>query len=70
MQKNIVLCFDRNFIIPIATLLKSIELSNANETFVIHIVTADLPDESKIKFEFVSDISVSGFLATRSIPSL
>lgn len=51
MQKNIVLCFDRNFIIPIATLLKSIELSNANETFVIHIVTADLPDESKIKFE-------------------
>lgn len=49
--KNIVLCFDKNFIIPIAVLLKSIELSNINEKFNIHIITANLPDDSKINFE-------------------
>lgn len=49
--KNIVLCFDKNFIVPIATLLKSIELSNPNEQFNIHIVTANLPASFQDSFE-------------------
>lgn len=49
--KDIVLCFDKNFIMPTEVLLKSIELSNPLEKFDIHIVTANLPDDAKKTFE-------------------
>ncbi len=38
MTKDIVLCFDRFFVKPIMVLLKSIEISNPGEQFIIHIV--------------------------------
>ena len=49
MTKDIVLCFDRFFIKPIMVLLKSIEISNPNEDFVIHIVFSGEGEKESLK---------------------
>lgn len=49
MTKDIVLCFDRFFIKPIMVLLKSIEISNPNENFVIHIVFSGEGEKESLK---------------------
>ena len=49
MTKDIVLCFDRFFIKPIMVLLKSIEISNPNEPFVIHIVFSGAGEKESLK---------------------
>lgn len=49
MTKDIVLCFDRFFINPILVLLKSIEISNPKEHFVIHIVFSGEGEKESLK---------------------
>ena len=49
MTKDIVLCFDRFFIKPIMVLLKSIQISNPKEHFVIHIVFSGAGEKESLK---------------------
>lgn len=49
MTKDIVLCFDRFLIKPIMVLLKSIEIFNPNEDFVIHIVFSGEGEKESLK---------------------
>lgn len=49
MTKDIVLCFDRFFVKPIMVLLKSIEISNPGEQFVIHIVFSGEGEKDSLK---------------------
>lgn len=48
MKKHIVLCFDKNYTTPVIVLLKSLELSNKNDLFEIHIIS---PDAENVNFQ-------------------
>ena len=47
MDKNIVLCFDNNFLKPVRVLLFSLFTTNSNDKYNIHIVSPDLDAENK-----------------------
>ena len=61
MTKDIVLCFDRFFLKPIMVLLKSIEISNPGEQFVVHVVFSGDGEKGILKDQLIRGTSSERF---------